>query len=137
MPNELLSKDDLDVGEMLYKEELEGPYLVRYLYKADPPISNVTLTSAINAGTFVDKGKMNSIDECIKKCGESSDCNVAFMLSSQCFSVHCFSEDTCKTKPAFSSFYNPQLAFVKHRVIRDHKENNSMYYLYKMVLQVN
>lgn len=119
--------NDTTDGEKMYKEESEGNEYVRYLYKADAPIANVTLTAAINAGKFVDQGKMNSIEDCIKKCGESADCNVAFMLSSQCFSVHCFSEDTCKTKPAFSSFYSPQLAYVKHRVVRKPKNNSKLY----------
>lgn len=92
--------------------------IVRYVYKADTPLSNVTLVSAINAGTFEDKGKMDNVNDCIKVCGESWDCNVAFMLSSQCFNVHCYSDATCKVKPAYSSFYKPQLAYVKHRLIR-------------------
>ena len=55
--------------------------------------------------------------ECVKECGEAKDCDVAFSLSSQCFNVHCYSRESCKTKPAFSNFYKPQLAYVKHRVL--------------------
>ena len=112
------SKNEIEQDEKVYKEEMTNDEIIRYVYKAGTPMSNVTLVSAINAGTFEDKGKMDSINDCIKVCGESKDCNVAFMLSSQCFNVHCYSDDTCKVKPAYSSFYKPQLAYVKHRVIR-------------------
>ena len=87
-------------------------------------MKNVTLAAAINAGTFVDKGKMEKMTDCIKACGESPDCNLAFMLSAQCFGVHCFSDDTCKTKPAYSAFYDPQLSYVKHRIIRKVKNGS-------------
>lgn len=110
--------EDIEDGETVYKEEIAGKEYVKYVYKADTPIDNVTLASAINAGTFEDKGKVEKMSDCVKTCGESKDCNVAFLLSSQCFNVHCFSDDTCKIKPAFSTYYKPQLAFIKHRVIR-------------------
>ncbi|XP_065681089.1 uncharacterized protein LOC100203833 isoform X15 [Hydra vulgaris] len=113
-----LPQDDIFPGETVYKEEIAGNHYIRYLYKATPPMNNVTLASAINAGTFEDKGKMDTISECIKACGVSPDCNVAFMLSSQCFNVHCFSDETCRTKPAYSTIYKPELSYIKHRVIR-------------------
>ncbi|XP_065644699.1 uncharacterized protein LOC100203833 isoform X44 [Hydra vulgaris] len=113
-----LPQDDIFPGETVYKEEIVGNHYIRYLYKATPPMNNVTLASAINAGTFEDKGKMDTISECIKACGVSPDCNVAFMLSSQCFNVHCFSDETCRTKPAYSTIYKPELSYIKHRVIR-------------------
>ena len=123
--------EDIENSETVYREEISGAEFIRYVYKVEPVQKNVTLASAIDAGTFEDKGKMDSISDCVKSCGESSDCNIAFMLSSQCFNVHCFSDDTCKTKSAYSSFYNPELAYIKHRVIR--KPRNSSMYFYSKV----
>jgi len=116
--------DDIHLGEKVYKEEIANGDVVKYVYRADAPIANVTLKSAINAGKFDDKGKVDSMEDCVKICGETSDCDVAFMLSSQCFNVHCHSDETCQTKPAFSSFYNPQLSYIKHRSIKKHKKES-------------
>ena len=117
--------DDIHLGEKVYKEEIaNGGDVIKYVYKADAPIVNVTLKSAINAGKFDDKGKVDSMEDCVKICGESADCDVAFMLSSQCFNVHCYSEESCQTKPAFSNFYNPQLSYIKHRSVKKHKNDS-------------
>ena len=125
-----VSQEDIFPGETVYKEEISGNQHIRYLYKATLPKTNVTLASAINAGTFEDKGKMGTIAECIKSCGVSPDCNVAFMLSSQCFNVHCFSDDTCRTKPAYSALYKPELAYIKHRIIRKPRNISNKFYFH-------
>ena len=118
-------ENDVELGEKVYKEEIaENGDVTKLVYKAEPTQSNVTLKSAINAGKFDDRGKVESMDDCVKICGEATGCDVAFMLSQQCFTVKCSSEDSCQTKPAFSKFYNPQLAFVKHRAVSKHKEQN-------------
>ena len=41
-------------------------------------------------------------------------CSLAFMLGKQCFAVSCYNDALCLTKPAFSPFYKPKIAFVKH-----------------------
>lgn len=115
--NKTTSRGAVESDEVVYKEEINGDKRIQYVYSASTPMANVTLTSAINAGTFEDKGKMESISDCVRTCGETKDCDVAFSLSAQCFNVHCFSPESCKTKPAFSTFYQPQLAYVKHRVL--------------------
>ena len=130
-------EDDVHLGENVYKEEIAGEDVIRYIYKADEPLSNVTLKSAINAGKFEDKGKVDSINDCIKICGENSQCDVAFMLSSQCFTVHCASTESCETKPAYSNFYKPQLAFIKHRAIKKHKnqsKNGTFKYSFRLIM---
>uniref|UniRef100_A0A7M5X7V4 Uncharacterized protein n=1 Tax=Clytia hemisphaerica TaxID=252671 RepID=A0A7M5X7V4_9CNID len=119
---EVSDDSDVENEEHVYKETIaDNGDVQKLVYKAAPTLVNVTLRSAINAGKFDDRGKVNSMDDCIKMCGQAGDCDVAFMLSSQCFTVHCFSEESCQNKPAFSDFYNPQLAYVKHRVINRHK----------------
>ena len=118
-------ESDVELGEKVYKEEIaENGDVMKLVYRSSPIQSNVTLRSAIDAGKFDDRGKVDSMDDCVKICGETTSCDVAFMLSQQCFTVHCNSLESCQTKPAFSNFYNPQLAFVKHRVISKHKNVN-------------
>ena len=84
-------------------------------YTAEPILHNVTLKYGIKAGKFLDKGHATNMSECIRACGREEACTLAFMLGRQCFSVVCHSEATCRTKAAFSPFYKPQLAFVKHK----------------------
>lgn len=84
-------------------------------YTADPILHNVTLKYGIKAGKFLDKGHVTNMSECIRACGREESCSLAFMLGRQCFSVACHNEDMCRTKPAFSPFYKPQIAFVKHK----------------------
>lgn len=120
-------ESDVELGEKVYKEEIaENGDVMKLVYRSSPIQNNVTLRSAIDAGKFDDKGKVDSMDDCVKICGETTSCDVAFMLSQQCFTVHCNSLESCQTKPAFSKFYNPQLAFIKHRVINKHKSLNEI-----------
>eukprot|EP00794_Sanderia_malayensis_P011221 gene11221-12400_t len=112
----------LQPGEVVYKEQLTDTEHIRYVYSAGEIMPNVTVASGIKAGTFTDKGAIERMEDCVRSCGETSDCNVAFKLGKQCFSVACFHKDTCATKPAFSAFYNPLVAFVKHRIVRTERQ---------------
>lgn len=102
----------------MYKEELTDTEHIKFIYSANSLMANVTLTSGISAGTFTDKGAIENMDDCVKSCGQTSNCDVAFKLGKQCFGVACYSSDTCQTKPAFSAYYNPLITLVKHRTIK-------------------
>ena len=114
--------DDIQVGETVYRVNDTDSDEIKYVYFADSVMKNVTLSSGISAGTFTDRGKIDSMDDCVKACGNADDCHLAFMLGKQCFSVSCYNVDVCHTKPAFSDYYQPQIAFVKHRVIKKSKK---------------
>lgn len=86
-------------------------------YTAEPIRHNATLKYGIKSGKFLDKGHASNMSECIRACGREDTCSLAFMLGRQCFSVACHSDAMCQTKPAFSEFYKPQLAFVKHHKV--------------------
>ncbi|PFX33592.1 Tolloid-like protein 1 [Stylophora pistillata] len=83
-------------------------------YTAGEILYNVTLKYGIKTGKFSDKGKVGNMSECVRACGRMETCSLAFMLGKQCFAVACYSDALCLTKPAFSPFYKPQIAFVKH-----------------------
>ena len=110
--------DVLGTGEVVYKEELTDSEHIKFIYSTSGVMPNETLTEGINAGTFTDKGAIESMDDCVKSCGQTSNCDIAFKLGKQCFGVACYSPDTCHTKPAFSSYYNPEIAIVKHRAVK-------------------
>lgn len=85
-------------------------------YTVGPILHNVTLKLGIKAGTFESRGRQKNMTECIKSCGKTVSCDLAFMLGKQCFSVSCSKgQEFCQTKSAYSQYYNPQIAFVKHR----------------------
>ena len=73
----------------------------------------VTLVGGIQAGYFRDHGKVKDMQNCRRICCEMPHCNLAFMLSSNCFSVACKSEGACKTQPANPSRYNPKISHVR------------------------
>lgn len=83
-------------------------------YTSGEILYNVTLKYGIKTGKFSDKGKVGNMSECVRACGRMETCSLAFMLGKQCFAVACYSDALCLTKPAFSPFYKPQIAFVKH-----------------------
>ncbi|XP_048589005.1 uncharacterized protein LOC5518116 isoform X2 [Nematostella vectensis] len=111
----------------------------RIHYTAGPIHENVTLKYGISSGKFMDQGRVRTIHECIRMCGRQPDCDLAFMLGVQCFSVGCKSKSLCVTKPAFSAFYNPKITFVTHRkvfeAVSSHKRCQSSFIENDVTLQ--
>ena len=89
----------------------------RIVYTAGRIHYNQTLKYGIKSGKFMDKGKVVNISQCISACGRQPDCDVAFMLGTQCYAVSCHTKTLCLTKPAYSAFYNPVIVFVTKRKI--------------------
>ena len=75
-------------------------------------LQNVTLRNGINSGFFRDEGTVKSMQECIELCCRRMNCSVAFMLVNRCFSVSCYNKFSCKSIPARTSIFQPQLAYV-------------------------
>ena len=75
-------------------------------------LQNVTLRNGINSGYFRDEGTVKSMQECIELCCKRINCSVAFMLVNRCFSVSCYNKFSCKSIPARTSIFQPQLAYV-------------------------
>eukprot|EP00794_Sanderia_malayensis_P012050 gene12050-13293_t len=79
-------------------------------------IRNVTLRGGITAGKFKDRGKMEDFGQCLKICCLSKTCDLAFMLSNNCFSVECENEELCEAVPARkASIKPPTLAYIYAR----------------------
>lgn len=76
-------------------------------------LESVTLVGGIQSGYFRDHGKVKDMQKCRRICCEMPHCNLAFMLSSNCFSVACKSAGACKTQPANPSRYNPKISYVR------------------------
>ena len=83
---------------------------------------NVSFRLGRQAGVFTNQGLSDGIRECAQWCCESGLCDVAFMISQDCFFVRCHSNKTCRTFPFHGSKFNPRMVFVeKHRVQLEEK----------------
>ena len=57
------------------------------LYKSI--LKDVTFNGGMNAGNFTDHGFVDEFSLCIEKCCHSKNCDVAFMVQNNCYSVKC------------------------------------------------
>ena len=79
----------------------------------------MTLKMGLHSGEFQKIGKVESMDDCIEMSCRQPNSDVAFMLGSICFAVHCYS-DLCKTVPIFGSSIsrlnlNPAISFLRKK----------------------
>lgn len=87
---------------------------------------NISFRLGRQAGVFINQGLSDGIRECAQWCCESELCDVAFMISQDCFFVRCHSNKTCRTFPFHGSKFNPRMVFVeKHRVQFEEKPGYS------------
>ena len=77
-----------------------------------PVLNNVTLTGGIRAGKFTSQGHVDTMDDCIERCCDRDDCDLAFMVKNTCFSLRCLDDKLCKSKPAKPSPYHPMVAYM-------------------------
>ena len=84
---------------------------------------NSTLQGGRNAGRFDYKGKMKTVLQCVTKCCNVRDCDLAYLdMRGSCYAVHCNSKELCKAVPAIggessSVFY---VSREKHRTKGKH-----------------
>lgn len=93
------------------KNQILKPQLV---CPAGKVLESVTLVGGITSGYFRDHGKVKDMQKCRRICCEMPHCHLAFMLSSNCFSVACKSAGACKTQPANPSRYSPKISYVRN-----------------------
>eukprot|EP00112_Aurelia_sp_Birch-Aquarium-sp1_P020371 Seg523.12 transcript_id=Seg523.12/GoldUCD/mRNA.D3Y31 product="hypothetical protein" protein_id=Seg523.12/GoldUCD/D3Y31 len=87
-------------------------------------MKNVTLRGGITAGRFRDRGEMADFRQCIKICCLSKQCDLAFMLRNNCFTVECKSEELCEAVPVKTSAEKPPyLAYIYARSTSMTKRN--------------
>ena len=75
---------------------------------------NQTLKFGLNAGTFTERNRAKTIEDCIYHCCSTKRCDVAFMLKESCFLVKCHNKSSCYSRQAKSLSFNPRLAYVFH-----------------------
>ncbi|KAJ7382471.1 hypothetical protein OS493_034632 [Desmophyllum pertusum] len=84
------------------------------------------VTHGQQAGLFTNHGAAKNIHECAQRCCQSNHCDVAFMISEDCFFVRCHSNKSCGTFTIRGSKFNPRMIFVKkHRVQLENGTRNT------------
>lgn len=106
------------------KNQIIKPHVV---CPAGKVLESVTLIGGITSGYFRDHGKVKDMQKCRRICCEMPHCHLAFMLSSNCFSVACKSASACKTQPANPSRYNPKISYVRDYASNDLLGKNDFY----------
>ena len=81
-------------------------------------LHNVSFRLGRQAGIFSDLGPILNTTDCARKCCEMLECNVAFIISENCFSVNCHSNESCRTLPIPGSKFNPSLIPVRKRLFQ-------------------
>lgn len=99
---------------------LNSPVKVTHSCDATPIEYNVTLKMGLHSGVFQKIGRVDAMDDCIEMSCKQPNSDVAFMLGSMCYAVHCYSADLCKTVPIFGSSIsrlnlNPAISFLKKK----------------------
>ena len=80
------------------------------------PVHNISFRLGRQAGLFTNHGTAKNIDECSQWCCQSKHCDVALMISEDCFFVRCHTNKSCATFTIHGSKFNPRMVFVKkHR----------------------
>ena len=73
-------------------------------------LDKMTLKGGVDAGAYKDHGKVKDMDVCRRICCEMTECHLAFMLGTNCFSVKCASVDSCRAQKAKPSAYYPKVS---------------------------
>ena len=71
------------------------------------------MVGGINAGEFTDHGQEGTIGECMSHCCMEKDCDLAFMIDKDCYTVKCKNPGLCRTRSARPTKFKPQIAFKK------------------------
>ena len=74
-------------------------------------ISNHTLVGGINSGDFREHSKATTIDQCMESCCKEEDCDLSFMIDTDCYTVKCTRSDLCQTRKAKTTTFVPKIAY--------------------------
>ena len=77
---------------------------------------NVTLAEGRNAGRFLKANKsITSMKQCVSQCCGIRDCDLAFMLNKDCYSVICDSLESCAPKKNKKGSKDTLIAYVARK----------------------
>ncbi|XP_048590274.1 uncharacterized protein LOC5501396 [Nematostella vectensis] len=76
---------------------------------------NSTLRGGIKSGKFKDIGKVRNDVDCVNRCCEEQNCDVAFFLLDNCYLVSCYTDKLCESVPARNPHYSPRVVHVERK----------------------
>ena len=88
------------------------PERLKTLCRLGDVYRNRDLVGGLGAGNFTDKGKVDTIEECMKICCGIRDCSVAYVVENNCFAITCTEKEQCKTFIKSPSENSPVIGFV-------------------------
>ena len=74
-------------------------------------IENRTLVGGINSGDFKEHSKATTIAQCMEQCCSEQDCDLSFMIDTDCYTVKCSKSDLCETRKAKTTSFKPKIAY--------------------------
>ena len=83
--------------------------------RSNGTMSDHRFVAGMKAGIFTDHGEAadtDDIEACVKYCCMDKLCDVAYMVGRRCYTLQCFSPQTCRTFAAPNFFLNPTMAFI-------------------------
>ena len=91
---------------------------------------NKTLIAGLKSGDFTDYGKVHTMEKCVGFCCVDKKCDMALMLGTTCYTLHCASPSLCKVRPAHPSALNPRISFIyrdTNTVVKDDQDNQDLH----------
>lgn len=73
---------------------------------------NKTLIAGLKSGDFTDYGKVQGMEKCVGFCCADKKCDMALMLGTTCYTLHCAGPSLCKVRPAHPSALNPRISYI-------------------------
>ena len=74
-------------------------------------LHNHTLVKGLGAGEFTDYGVVKDMGICVNFCCTDKACDLALMLGSTCYTLHCKTQALCKVMPAQYAKHSESKAF--------------------------
>lgn len=93
---------------------------------------NMTLKGGVDAGAYKDHGKVKDMTLCRRICCEMTECHLAFLLGTNCFSVKCADVDSCRAQRAKPSAYSPKVGCIVGSI---HIQNIFSAFLFDIVFE--
>ena len=88
-----------------------------------PIIKNVTLRGGARSGDLLELGTVDTIHVCTALCCDRPRCDLAMLIDNTCIGVACYSEELWQPIAARPTHNNPQLSYIRRRVLRSAAES--------------
>ncbi|XP_015765053.1 PREDICTED: uncharacterized protein LOC107343965 [Acropora digitifera] len=89
-------------------------------------VSNKTLVGGLEAGKFSFVGVVRDMGMCMDRCCAQRDCNVAYMVDKNCFSVACYSPVLCKISDVSATNGDVEISTILNSTAEKPAEKHSM-----------